>query len=149
MHREKMRSNFKHVIYFNMQQARASSLLYIQQKYIQKQPPELFHEKGVLGSFIKFTGKHLCQSLFFTKVAGLMPDACSFIKKETLAQVFSCEFCEISRNTFFTEHLRTTASCVFRTLSRTSDEAFVIVNYFRKKLQMFVKVLNRPLFSKS
>ena len=27
--------------------------------------------------------------------------ACNFIKKETLAQVFSCEFCEISKNTFF------------------------------------------------
>ena len=26
---------------------------------------------------------------------------CNFIKKETLAQVFSCEFCEISKNTFF------------------------------------------------
>ena len=25
---------------------------------------------------------------------------CKFIKKETLAQVFSCEFCEISKNTF-------------------------------------------------
>ena len=34
----------------------------------------------------------------------------SFIKKETLAQVFSCEFYEISRNTFFTEQLWTTAS---------------------------------------
>ena len=29
---------------------------------------------------------------------------CNFIKKESLAQVFSCEFCEISKNTFFTEH---------------------------------------------
>ena len=28
-------------------------------------------------------------------------EACNFIKKETLAQVFSCEFCEISENTFF------------------------------------------------
>ena len=27
--------------------------------------------------------------------------ACNFIKKETLAQAFSCEFCEISNNTFF------------------------------------------------
>ena len=27
------------------------------------------------------------------------------IKKETLAQVISCEFCKISENTFFTEHL--------------------------------------------
>ena len=33
----------------------------------------------------------------------------SFIKKETLALVFSCEFYEISKNTFFIEHLWTTA----------------------------------------
>ena len=33
-----------------------------------------------------------------------MPEACNFIKKDTLAQVFSCELCEISKNTFFTEH---------------------------------------------
>ena len=41
------------------------------------------------------------------EVAGL---ACNFIKKESLAQVFSCECCEISKNTFFTEHVWTTAS---------------------------------------
>ena len=40
----------------------------------------------------------------------LRPEACNFIKKEALTQVFSWEICEISRNTFFTEHLRTTAS---------------------------------------
>ena len=33
-----------------------------------------------------------------------------FLKKQSLAQVFSCEFCEIYKNTFFTEHLRTAAS---------------------------------------
>ena len=33
-----------------------------------------------------------------------------FIKKEILGQVFSCEFCEISKNTFFKGHLWTTAS---------------------------------------
>ena len=27
-------------------------------------------KKGVLRNFTKFTGKHLCQSLFFNKVAG-------------------------------------------------------------------------------
>ena len=48
--------------------------------------PEVFSKKGVLRNFTKFTGKHLCQSLFF--------------KKETLAHVFSCEFWEISKNTF-------------------------------------------------
>ena len=55
-----------------------------------------FLRKGVLRNFTNFTGKHPCQSLF--------------IKKESLAQVLSCEFCEISKNTFFTEHLWTTAS---------------------------------------
>ena len=49
----------------------------------------------------KFTGKHLWQNLIL---------ACNFIKKETLAQVFCCEFCEIFKNLFFTEHLWATAS---------------------------------------
>ena len=40
----------------------------------------------------------------------LRPQACNFIRTGTLAQVFSCKFCEISENTFFTEHLWTTAS---------------------------------------
>ena len=44
--------------------------------------------------------------------------ACNFIKKETLAQVFSWEFCEISKNIFFTEHLRTTASENYPTKKR-------------------------------
>ena len=33
-----------------------------------------------------------------------------FIKKEALVQVFSCEFCEFSKNTFLTEFLRAAAS---------------------------------------
>ena len=36
--------------------------------------------------------------------------ACNFIKKDIMAQVFSDEFCEISKNAFSTEHLQTTAS---------------------------------------
>ena len=39
-----------------------------------------------------------------------MPKACNFIKKETVAQVFSCEFCKIFENTFFTEQRWVTAS---------------------------------------
>ena len=31
--------------------------------------------------------------------------ACNFTKKETLAQVFSCEFCEIFKNKCFIENL--------------------------------------------
>ena len=28
------------------------------------------------------------------------PEACNFLKKQTLTQVFSCEFCEISKSNF-------------------------------------------------
>ena len=51
--------------------------------------PEMFSKKGVLKNLAKFTGKHL-----FLRPATLF-------KKVTLAQVFSCEFCKISKNNFF------------------------------------------------
>ena len=56
----------------------------------------MFCKKVVLKIFSRLIGKHLCQSLFFNRVAGLrrhlcitVAPACNFIKKETLAQVFS------------------------------------------------------------
>ena len=48
------------------------------------------------------------ESLFY-KAAGLRP---ATLLKKTLAQAFSCEFWEISKNTFFTEHLWATASAI-------------------------------------
>ena len=57
---------------------------------------EVFCKKGIITCFVKFTGKYLCQRLFFNKVALLL----NFIKKETLAQLLSCEFCKIFKNTF-------------------------------------------------
>ena len=62
----------------------------------QKQPPEVFYKKRCSQKFRKIDRKHLYQSLFL-------------IKKEALAQVFSCEFCKSSQNTFFIEHLWATA----------------------------------------
>ena len=53
--------------------------------------------KDALIIFAKFTGKHLFQGLFF-------------IKGETLTQVFSYEFYKTFKNTYFEEHLSTTAS---------------------------------------
>ena len=68
---------------------------------LKKQPPEVFCKKKCsYRNITKFTGEHLCQSFFFNKVTGRGP----------LEQVFSCEFCEISKKTFFTEHLWATAS---------------------------------------
>ena len=42
-------------------------------------------------------------------------DACNFIQKETLAQVFSCEFCEISKNTFSSRTPSVAASDLWKT----------------------------------
>ena len=65
--------------------------------FLQKQPPEVFCEKGVLRNFAKFTGKRLCQSLFFNKVAG---GGLQLYLKRDSGTGFFCEFCEISKNTF-------------------------------------------------
>ena len=55
--------------------------------------------------------------LFLSEPHLLSPEAATcarvsatLLKKETLEQTFSCEFCEISKNTFFTEDLWATAS---------------------------------------
>ena len=56
---------------------------------------------GVLRNFSEFTGKHLCQNLLLIKLL-----TCNFVKKETLAQVVSCEFCwKFLKTPFFVEHL--------------------------------------------
>ena len=71
---------------------------------VQKQPPELLCKEGVLINFTKFTGKHLCQCLVLNKVARHRP--ATLLKKETLAKMFSCEFCvKFLRTLFYIEHL--------------------------------------------
>ena len=62
------------------------------------------------------------------KTPGPKPKACNFIKRETLAQVFSCEFCEISKNAFLTEHLWATAS-----------ENQKIKSAFKSRIRLYVK----------
>ena len=42
--------------------------------------------------------ENICARVSF--LIKLQAEPCNFIKKETLAQVFSCEFCDISKNTF-------------------------------------------------
>ena len=64
-------------------------------------------KKGVLKIFPKFRGKHPYVSLFLIK---LRPEG----------QVFSCEFYEIFKNTFFVEHFWAAASAnIFRTAFKT------------------------------
>ena len=61
----------------------------------------------------------LCKMVFLEISQNSQPQACNFIKKEALAQVFFCEFCGISKNSFFTEHLWATASVKFSSIPST------------------------------
>ena len=67
--------------------------------------------------------------------------AYNFIKKETLTQVFSCEFCKIFKNTYFTEHLWTTASKVF-SLSKNINTLILFIvswkNQFAQDISMLI-----------
>ena len=65
----------------------------------------MFYEKRFLEFSQNSQEKTCTRVIFLNEVAGLQ--ACNFIKTETVAQVFSCEFCEIF--TFFTEHHWATA----------------------------------------
>ena len=66
------------------------------------------HVKTNSTEFINRKGHHsqenTCARVSF--LIKLQAEACNFIKKETLAHVFSCEFCEIFKNTSFAEYLR-------------------------------------------
>ena len=65
-------------------------------KLLRSSRPEEFCKKDVLRNFAKFTGKRLCQNLFFNKLA-----AYNFIKKRLWHRCFPANFAK-----FLTEHLR-------------------------------------------
>ena len=60
----------------------------------------MFHEKSRSQKFRNIHRKTPVLESFFNKVTDL----------QTPTQVFSCEYCEIFKNTYFEEHLQTTAS---------------------------------------
>ena len=72
---------------------------------LQKQPFANVFKIGVLKNFAIFAEKHKWWNL-------RPPWDLQLYLKETLTQVFSCEYCEILRIPFFTEHPQTTASPV-------------------------------------
>ena len=72
---------------------------FIFRRVAQKQPPEVLCKKGVLTNFAKLTGKHQCRSLFFNKVAGLMP--ATLLKKRLWHRCFPVNFAKFLRTPTF------------------------------------------------
>ena len=82
------------------------------------------------------------------------PEACNFIKKGTQAQVFSCEFCEISESTFCHRTPPVAASVCCRTKVAVDKieklKAFIIKHYdisktYSVQFHLFYSV-NLPYF---
>ena len=65
--------------------------------------PEMFCKKSVPRNFVKFTGKHLCQSLFFNKIAYPRPE--TLLKKRIWHRCFPVSFAKFLRTPYLTEHL--------------------------------------------
>ena len=70
---------------------------------LQKQSLQMFFKIGVLTSFVNFTGKHLCWSLFLKN-----QQAGAFLlhKKRLQRSCFPVKFAKFLRTPFLTEHLR-------------------------------------------
>ena len=81
----------------------------ITKKHLQRQLKISSHTQTVSKFGLELKPKKLLRHTYLQKQP---PEVfCkNFIKRETPAQVFSCEFFEISKNTSFTEHLWATAS---------------------------------------
>ena len=71
-----------------------------------------------LRNFAKFTGKRLCQSLFFNKVASLRPASllATLLKNRLWHSCFPIHFCKRFKNTFFTEYLWTKNTSIVKVI---------------------------------
>ena len=65
--------------------------------------PNVFCKKGFLRNFTKYTGKHLCQSLFLNKVTALTP--ATLLKKRLWHRYFPADFVKFLRTPFYREHV--------------------------------------------
>ena len=107
--------------------------------------PEVFCTTGILKNLAKLTVKHLCQSLFFNKVADLRP------AKHSGTGVFSRIF-KIFSNTFFTEQLHW---LLLKFISHhTKELLYVNTNFMGNKpwsknkhfLLFLILMLKKPVF---
>ena len=73
--------------------------------------------------------ENTCARVFF-----LIKLPCNFIKKETLAQVLSWEFCEISKNTPF---LQNTSGQLLIDLGKNAENLVMILNHKDKLWILF------------
>ena len=87
-----------------------------------KQPPEMFCKKRFLRNFAKFTGKHLFQSLFFNKFAGLRP--ATLLKKRFWHKCFPVNFANFLRTPFLIERVWWLLLAITKAITISESDTF-------------------------
>ena len=72
---------------------------------------QIFFKIGVLKNFTKFSGKHLCWSLFLIKLQAFR--RATLLKRDFQHRCFSCEVWEYFKNAFFYISSSNTSGCYF------------------------------------
>ena len=104
--------------------------------------PEVFCKKAVFKNFAKFSGKHLCESLFFNKVAG--PRSATLLKKRLWYRCFPGVFPSL-----YIEYLRWLKIIILYYKSRSSHaEVFCKKGVLRNFTKFIGKHLCQSLFFK-
>ena len=98
--------------------------------------PDVFCKKVALRNFAKFTGKHLCQSLFFDKVAGLR--TVTSLKKRLWHRCFpvnGCSFQHLLLQNLIWFCLNKEKRFFFGFILKPTEKTYK--NYFKKTRALF------------
>ena len=113
--------------------------------------PYVFCKKDVHRNFTKFTGKHLCQSLFFNKVAAcrvsflIKLQPATLLKKKFWHRCFPVNFAKILRTPFLTDHLRWLLLYLVYTHLSLIPASFIFSIKLRESLSNLLVVVSKQL----
>ena len=80
---------------------------------------------------------YVIEKKIFQNLVFFQPQVCNFIRKENLAQVFFCEFCEISKNTYFVVYFKKIALTVLRILSAQISQKHFFQFFYSRTWSFF------------
>ena len=103
------RNNFFVFHIYDVTQWSKSLFFFIFRSSSRSSLPEVFYKNGVYRNFAKFTGKNLCQSLIFNKVAGIRP--ATLLKKRPWHRFYPVNFAKFLRTPYFTKYFRWLLLC--------------------------------------
>ena len=120
-----MNEIFVNIINLHSNFPKSQKMNSVDKKWIQPNPEAVLRTCSVKKLFFEISQnsqEYTFASLFFNKVSALRP---ATLLKKKLAQLFFCEFCEISKNTFFIEHL---SRVPFNSMSKPQVRFFLEVS---------------------